>query len=65
MYGVLLTGGTGLQLETITSAGTALLTWMLACFGSIFSFFLENPGLFLWLVVSLVGTALVYFRKLI
>lgn len=61
----MLLSGTGLQLETITSAGTALLTWLLTSFGSIFNFFLENPGLFLWLVVSLVGTALVYFRKLI
>ena len=63
--GALLTSSGGLQLEKITSAGTALLTWMISCFTSIFSFFLDNPGLFLWLVMSLVGTALVYFRKLI
>ena len=63
--GALLTSTGGLQLETITSAGTALLSWMIESFTAIFAFFLANPGLFLWLVMGLVGTALVYFRKLI
>lgn len=65
MLGMLLTSSGGLQLNTITEAGTALLTWMITSFGAIFAFFLANPGLFLWLVMSLVGTVLVYFRKLI
>lgn len=63
--GALLTSSGGLQLETVTQAGTALLTWMLSSFRDIFTFFLENPGLLLAFVLSLVGTALVYFRKLI
>ena len=65
MYGMLLTSSTGLQLETVTSSATAVLTWMLDSFRSFFSFFLVNPGLLVWFVLGLVGAALVYFRKLI
>ena len=63
MNGILMTSG--LQLETVTTSATAVLTWMLSCFESIFSFFLANPGLLVWFVLGLVGAALVYFRKLI
>lgn len=63
--GVMLTAASNFSLETITSAATSLLTWFLSSFGSIFNFFLEHDGLLVFVIVGLVGTALVYFRKLI
>ena len=62
--GALLTG-TSFQLSTLLESATSVLTWFLTSFGSIMSFFTEHTALLAWLVVSLVGTALVYFRKLI
>lgn len=53
------------QLSTLLESATSVLTWFLTSFGSIMSFFTEHTALLAWLVVSLVGAALVYFRKLI
>lgn len=66
MKGILLTseGGT-FSIEFLLDSAKSVLSWFLECFGSIFTFFLDNPGLLVFLVVSLVGTVLVYFRKLI
>lgn len=63
--GVLLTAASTFSLEKVTSAATSVLTWFLSSFGSIFNFFLEHDGLLVFVIVGLVGTALVYFRKLI
>lgn len=65
MGGVLLTAQTGLQLDTILGYGTTVLTWFITSFGSIISFFVQNPALFLWFIVSLVGAGFVFFRKLV
>ena len=65
IMGALLTASTSFQLETLLSSATSVLTWFLTSFGSIMSFFTEHTALLAWLVVSLVGSALVYFRKLI
>lgn len=62
--GALLTA-TSFQLSTLLESATSVLTWFLSSFGSIMSFFTEHTALLAWLVVSLVGAALVYFRKLI
>lgn len=62
--GALLTA-TSFQLSTLLESATSVLNWFLTSFGSIMSFFTENTALLAWLVVSLVGAALVYFRKLI
>ena len=62
--GMLLTGSATFSLEKITTAASSVLTWFLSSFGSIFNFFLEHDGLLIFVVVGLVGTALVYFRKL-
>lgn len=64
MNGILLTGGTAFQLETILESATSVLTWMLSSLGSILTFFVNNPGLLIWLVASVCGLAFVYFRKL-
>lgn len=64
MYGILATGSTAFQLDTILSSATSVLTWMLTSLGSILTFFVNNPGLLVWLVASVCGLAFVYFRKL-
>lgn len=63
--GALLTAESSFQLSTLLESATSVLTWFLTSFGSIMSFFTEHTALLAWLVVSLVGAALVYFRKLI
>ena len=63
--GALLTSGGAFQLSTLLESATSVLTWFLSSFGSIMTFFTEHTALLAWLVVSLVGAALVYFRKLI
>ena len=62
--GVLLTAST-FQLSTLLESATSVLTWFLTSFGSIMTFFTTHTALLAWLVVSLVGAVLVYFRKLI
>ena len=65
MYGIMLTGDTtAFQLDTILQSATTVLTWMLTSLGSILTFFVNNPGLLVWLVASVCGLAFVYFRKL-
>lgn len=62
--GILLTE-TGLQLDTFLGYATSILTWMLTSFGSIITFFVANPALFVWFILAIVGAAFVYFRKMI
>lgn len=64
MFGILMTSDTAFQLDTILSSATSVLTWMLTSLGSILTFFVNNPGLLVWLVASVCGLAFVYFRKL-
>ncbi len=65
MYGLLLTGGTSLQLDTFLGYGTSILEWMITSLGSIISFFVANPALLLWPIVALAGVVFVYFKKLV
>lgn len=65
MNGLLLTGGTGLQLDTFLGYGTSVLEWMIASLGSIIAFFIANPALLIWPILGLAGIAFIYFRKLV
>lgn len=63
--GVLLTSGTGLQLETFLGYGDTILQWFIDSFGTIISFLVANPALLTWAIVSLAGAAFIYFKKFI
>ena len=53
------------SVDMILQTGTSVLTWIISCFGSLFDFFLAHPGLLIAFVMSIVGTAIVYFRNLV
>lgn len=55
----------GATIDTFTGYGTSVLTWLISCFTSILSFMLSNPICFIWLIVSLIGTAFVFLRRTI
>ena len=63
--GLLLSGGTGLQLDTFLGYGTSVLEWFITSLGSIISFFIANPALLLWSIVGLAGLVFIYFKKLV
>lgn len=58
--GILLEGtAVVLQLDTFLGYATTILTWMLTSFGSIIAFFVENPALFVWFILAIVGAAFI------
>lgn len=63
--GMLLTGGSSFTLETLTQSATSVLSWFIDSMESILGFMLANPALLIWIIVSLIGAAFIFIRKLL
>lgn len=65
MYGIMLTASGGLQIDGFLGYATSILEWIITSLGSVITFFISNPALLIWPVVSLIGILFIYFRKLV
>ena len=51
--------------STFTGWATTILTWIISSFTSVLTWMLQNPIVFVWLVVSLIGVVFVFLRRTI
>lgn len=61
---MLLSQTANFDLSTLLGWGTSVLEWFITSMTTIFSFFMAHPALFIWMIVSLIGSAFIFLRKL-
>lgn len=61
---MLLSEAATFDLTTLLGWGTSVLQWFITSMTTIFGFFMAHPALFIWMIVSLIGAAFIFLRKL-
>lgn len=51
--------------SSFTGWATSVLTWILSSFTSVLTWMLDNPFVFIWLIISLIGVVFVFLRRTI
>lgn len=64
LQGMLLTGGTGLQLDSFFNYAGTTVDFLIEMFGDIIAFYIANPAMFLWTLLGVVGLGFKWFSKL-